>query len=205
MKNNIRISSGQYVEFESMTPEDIDLESTTRSLNQIKRFTGHFELIPPLTVAQHTALCMEIAARIYPNREDIEFGCLLHDMPESIYGDMSSPFKRCVPDFRALCKKVDKVFYDTLWTIPFEYTEEVEKGVKHCDLISLNIERQMMWNGPEDDDMWPYVEIPFDKETYSKMFMFMKTIEYVDLEAMYYSFPVKAQAESLMAEPETVL
>lgn len=147
LKNTfIRISSGRLVDLLNPQPEDIDLTSITRALNTIRRFTGHWQSCPPMTVAQHTLLTMEIAARIYPDDVETEFDCLLHDMPEAYYNDISSPMKRCI-ELKEFVDPIDKMLYDTLWNLDTPYNDEIKAKRKHCDLIALHIERNMMWQG----------------------------------------------------------
>lgn len=204
----IRISNGRLVNLLDMGPEDIDLFSISRALNSISRFSGHWGRVPPLTVAQHTLLCMELAAKIYPGQLDVEFGCLLHDMPEAYYNDISSPMKKCI-DIKDFTKPIDKVVHETLWILKDPMTEEVEEKVKHCDLLALTIERNIMWEeteGNADERYFPQIDVEMTDEEQAKLFMLVSMFPEVDLREVYHSFFVEAQTnpvQSTIPELET--
>lgn len=154
----IRISSGRLVDLSNFTEEDVCLESISRSLNNIVRFTGHFRNEEPLTVAGHTGLCMLISRKLFPDDVPSYLMCLIHDMPEAFYGDHSSPLKRYLGTNLDSLKKIDGVIIDKLFFFDKKYLPEAHKRSKRVDQISLRIEQMMMWNDsgylsnlPEED------------------------------------------------------
>jgi len=151
----IRISKNALVDLSDFGPEDVDLFSISRSLNNLKRFCGHYAYSPPLTVAQHTHLCTMIADVLYTGDLGVELMIMLHDMPEAIYGDLSSPLKRFLGDaYRDKIKTIDEVIYTTLWqgfALGQPYYDFIDQ-CKKCDHLSLRIEQKMLFDiePPED-------------------------------------------------------
>lgn len=195
---SIRISSNESVDLANFKPENIDLVSISRSLNNIKRFTGHYAFSRPLSVAQHTYLCTMISDRLYPKDSGAKLMCIIHDFPETYYGDLSSPLKRFLGDgYREKIKDIDKTVYETLWLRRFtrayvspdffvdsrnNYTDYTEQ-CKKCDHISLRIEQNMLFGTfpPED-----YVRDFMQKYDTRKMFDECAKFE-IDLKSLYES------------------
>lgn len=150
----IRISSGRLVDLSNFTEEDICLESISRSLNELKRFTGHWKVKEPLTVAQHTGLTMRLSRALYPDDVATYLLCLIHDFPEAYYGDHSSPMKRYLGSHLDDLKKIDGVIIDKLFFFDKKYLPQAHERMKRCDNLSLRIEQWMMWGDPEYLDVW---------------------------------------------------
>lgn len=175
MSTEIRICSGAYVDLANFKPEDVDLESINKALNNIKRFTGHSKLKDPITVAQHTALTMKIADTLYKNDVATYLMCLLHDMPEAYYGDHSSPLKRYLGDNLAVLKNIDKTLLDTLWFFDkAEITQAIDR-MKFCDHISLRAEQIAMWGEYNHDQS----EMEYDVINILKIYPVSEWLDYV--------------------------
>lgn len=195
----IRISKNELVDLGNFKPEDVDLESISRSLNNIKRFTGHYAFSRPLSVAQHTYLCTMIADRLYPKDYGVKLMCIIHDFPEAYYGDLSSPLKRFLGDgYRDKIKDIDHTVYTKLWKyskyrggtedtfgewVDTDYNEYKDQ-CKMCDHISLRIEQNMLFGTfpPED-----YVRDFMQKHDTKQMFNKCGEFE-IDLKAMYETY-----------------
>ena len=189
MKLPKRVSSGRYVDLNDLRVDDVEISDINRSLNYLYRFTGHHKDVEPLTVAQHTKLTMMLSRILYPDDIVVEFDCLLHDFPEYLYGDMSTPIKY---KLGAVCKDytltIDSVVYKKLWLLSEDSSlvdKEVYKKRKICDGISLDIERRIMWKDQRGKDYWPEVESPFNMKENYKMFKEAQSTRFVDLEAEY--------------------
>lgn len=184
------MSSGKYIDFADFKAEDVSLTDITNSLNCLYRFTGHHKDKKPLTVAQHTWLCVELAKLMFPNEKDVQFGCLLHDMPEAYYGDVATPFKRLLgSSLKDITNYFDEQVYHALWKPQYIFDEELESKVKMCDLASLDIERRNMWKSQHGKDNWP--DTPsvglflLEKELW---FDQAQAIDFVDLEAIWLKY-----------------
>lgn len=185
-----RMSSGKYIDMANFTAEDVDLFDINQSLNSLYRFTGHHKDKKPLTVAQHTWLCMELSQMMFPDEKDVEFACLIHDMAETYYGDMATPWKKILGDtLRKLQYQFDYAVHTALWKRIYTWDEEIHDKMKQCDLASLDIERRNMWKSQHGKDNWPDApslglsltekEIWFDRA---------QSITFVDLEKMWKEF-----------------
>lgn len=176
----IRISSGRLVDLNDFKPEDVCPMSIERSLNQIKRFTGHYNFHEPLTVAQHTKLVMDIAHKKFKQDTFLSTACRIHDFPEAYYGDLSSPLKKHFGDFyREKIRAIDQTVIEYFW-LPYNSVIgldgwpvhkaywEVEHDVKIADTISLRIEQSMMWGSVPPE---PEVVDFFEKHDTRAMFL----------------------------------
>ncbi|AUR81612.1 HD domain protein [Vibrio phage 1.009.O._10N.261.51.C9] len=96
----IALSNGNHHDF--MQPGfDLSPATIARALSHINRFTGH---VGAYSVAQHSVM----VARLLP--EELKLSGLLHDAHESIVGDMSSPLKQLVPEF----KRIEEYYLDCI-------------------------------------------------------------------------------------------
>jgi hypothetical protein len=97
----IRTYSGRKVFLANPRPEDFALGDVARHLAGINRYTGGSRY----TVAQHCVAASEMAKLFYPNEELLPARMLIHDVDEAYYGDVSSPLKSLLPDYRKLEEK----------------------------------------------------------------------------------------------------
>lgn len=153
---NIRLTNKKYANLVDFKTDYVDLESIERSLNYLYRFTGHHVDRVPLTVAQHTKLVAKIASMVFPDDDEVMLDCIMHDFPESITGDVSSPTKKILgKTFKDYEERIEGVFYEKLWPKSVDYTEETYHNRKICDLLSLDIERRSMWADKTPRAKWP--------------------------------------------------
>jgi 5'-deoxynucleotidase YfbR-like HD superfamily hydrolase len=159
MKAPKRVSNGRYIDLAAIHISDINVSDINNSLNYLYRFTGHHKDKEPLTVAQHTRLCMILAKDLFWDDPVVEFDCLLHDMPEAYYGDIASPLKARFGDtYRNYAQEIDDVVYTALWKIDEDFTMDVENKRKICDRMALDIERRNMWKDQRGKEHWPEIE-----------------------------------------------
>lgn len=155
-----RLSSGKYVDLANFTSSDVELADISTSLNGIERFTGHWKDTPPLTVAQHSFLCLMLAQIMEPDDEELHRWVFCHDFAEAYIGDVASPVK----------KAMGSAWYD--FANPIEATVELAVMGKHIspemsdrvkvyDLCSLDIERRVMWSSQYGKDKWPMAPLNF--------------------------------------------
>jgi 5'-deoxynucleotidase YfbR-like HD superfamily hydrolase len=70
--------------------EDIDLEDTATSLSRLFRWRGSV----PVSVAEHSVFMAREASSVKVAR-----GCLVHDLPEAMLGDIPSPLRAWSPEY----------------------------------------------------------------------------------------------------------
>jgi|688.fasta_scaffold410662_3 5'-deoxynucleotidase YfbR-like HD superfamily hydrolase len=121
--------TGRIVDLTRFCEDDICIEDIAHALSQIIRFTGHSRA--PYSVAQHSLLVAEIAT------PEHRLWALLHDASEAYLGDVASPLKTLLPEYRDLEEKFQKVIagrFGLPWPMPAE--------VKHADRVALMTEKR---------------------------------------------------------------
>lgn len=110
--------NGHAVEFypdKSVWIESIDIEDIAHSLAQLTRFNGHGE--HRYSVARHCINC----ARLAPKQ--MKLAALLHDAAEAYLGDVATPLKENLRDYRrfeeAVEEKIRDEFFVENWGDPW--------------------------------------------------------------------------------------
>ena len=131
-------AGGYYFNFLHPEKSRIEIHVVAASLSKLCRFTGH--CIEFYSVAQHAVLAS------YLTPPEYAFEALCHDNAESVLGDVSSPLKRLLPEYKALERRVEPVF--RAWQgLPAEMSAEV----KRADLVMLATEKRDLMPRLEDD------------------------------------------------------
>lgn len=128
--------------FDLLHPEenDYDINIIAHALARINRYTGHF-ITENYSVAEHSVLVSRAVDPKYAMEG------LLHDASEAFTGDVSSPLKRLLPDYRkiedAIQAEIAKRF-DLVYPFP--------KDVHEAD-------KRLYWNeratvAPGNDKLW---------------------------------------------------
>ena len=98
MLPEIYTRSGRYFDLLNPDPNEIDIDDIASALSKITRFTGHGRFA--YSVAEHSVHC---ASLVPP---DYALEALLHDAQEAYLGDVSSPLKALLPEYRAIEHRV---------------------------------------------------------------------------------------------------
>jgi len=150
-----RVASGKYIDLKNLSVDDLNIEDVDISINNILRFTGHYKDHSPLTVAQHSNLCLRLA-QLNTNLLPIHLATLTHDFAESLIGDVVSPVKKALgKNWKKFAKPIENTFEMKFFggLVP----TEVKDIVKLFDLWSLDIERRVMWSSQYGKDKWPTI------------------------------------------------
>ena len=126
-ENSIRTFTGKVFDLKILDPESICIEDIAHSLSHTPRFGGHLE--KHYSVAQH---CVLISLNC--SYENMLAG-LLHDASEAYIGDMPSPFKKMMPEYKVIEEKLMKVIAKK-----FQFQLPLPKEVKEHDRAFLHLE-----------------------------------------------------------------
>lgn len=127
---------GGRFDFFAMSRSPLDIEDIAHSLSLVCRFGGHCKEF--YSVAQHSVYVSQLC------HHDHKLAGLLHDATEAYIGDMVTPLKRLVPEF----KEYEKSLY---WTLAkqFGLPKELPQDVRDADLVMLAAEaRDLMGANP---------------------------------------------------------
>lgn len=139
----IQTSIGVHFDLQDPKPEMVSIIDITRALSHINRFTGHTK--KPYSVAVHSLN----ASYIVPPEFALE--ALLHDAHEAYTGDVSSPLKSLLPDYRALENRIESVVRQR-----FGLPAGMSPEVKRADLTMLATERKLLLG--DDGVTWPCLQ-----------------------------------------------
>jgi len=182
-----RLSSGKYIDLNNFSVEDVDIRDINTALNCMHRFNGHWKDEKPLTVAQHTDLCLRIAEKLFPGNWNIHMAVLVHDWAETYYGDIATPVKKALgKGFIKWSKPIDEAVNEKFLNVD-NVSPEMHDCVKVCDLLSLDMERRSMWSSQLGKDKWPTTPDFMDMSVSVKKNFFDLSAkkEFVDMENMY--------------------
>lgn len=126
---NILTNEGKYFEFLLPGNHEFTVTEIAHALSHICRFTGHVREF--YSVAQHSYL----ASCIVPKEHALS--ALMHDASEAYLGDVSSPLKSMMPDYKALELEVEAALFAKLG-LPFP----MHPCIKQADLRLLMTERR---------------------------------------------------------------
>lgn len=121
----IETASGRKYHFLSPKLEDICIEDIGFALSNKCRFSGHTQFY---SVAEH---CVAVARRL-PRR--LQLAGLLHDAAEAYLGDIPSPLKEHLPDYKNL-EGINEAVIEKKFNILLSSNERRE--IKQADLQAL--------------------------------------------------------------------
>ena len=111
-----------------------DIETIASALSHVNRFNGH---VGVYSVAQHCAL---VALQL---PRHLRLAGLLHDAPEAYLGDVTSPLKAMLPEYKA----IEDVYHDIIDDFFCVYTRHPE--IKTADVRMLMTEVKSFDIDPE--------------------------------------------------------
>lgn len=133
--------SGRF--FDILKPEeyDFDIEEIATALSNLCRYTGH--VCKFYSVAEHSVL----VSRLLP--DGLALCGLLHDASEAYLGDVSSPLKKLLPDYKRIEERVEQAIARQ-FGFSFPYPTEVHEADKRMYWQ----ERQSVADNGVRDRLW---------------------------------------------------
>ena len=121
----------------------INIADIAHSLAHLCRFTGHTKAF--YSVAEHSYHC----SYLVPPQDAL--CALLHDATEAYLGDVASPLKRLLPDYKVLEERAWFAIA-TCYLLPLE----MPSTVKEADMLMLRTERRDLM--PHTNEVWADIE-----------------------------------------------
>jgi hypothetical protein len=128
---HIHTYSGIAFDLRNPQPAMLRLEDIIHSLSLMNRFNG--AALFPYSVAQHS---LHVAELLPP---ELRLEGLLHDAAEAYIGDMVSPLKQVMPEYKAVEARISAVVAEV-----FGLTYPEPAAVKQADLAVLAAEREQV-------------------------------------------------------------
>ena len=114
-RTTMQTYTGALVDLQSFSQADVRLPDIAHALSLINRYTGH--TLYPYTVAQHSVIVSRLCSP-----ENALWG-LMHDASEAYLGDVASPLKHMLPQYRTLEQHVQQQIakrFGLVWPMPAE-------------------------------------------------------------------------------------
>ncbi|MCY1211804.1 hypothetical protein D9M71_271920 [compost metagenome] len=131
--------SGKRFDLQKPSAKMVDGADIAYSLGQLCRFNGHTGTF--YSVAQHSIIVADLVPAEY------QLQALLHDAAEAYVGDMASPLKKLLPEFRQIELRIWHAI-----CAHFHIDPELPACVHDADLIALATERRDLM--PPHRDAW---------------------------------------------------
>lgn len=129
--------SGKQFDFHNPTPDMVCIEDIAHALSMSCRFGGHTQW--HYSVAQHSVN----VARLVPDEHKLV--ALLHDATEAYIGDMVSPLKVLMPEFKKKEEQIWEVIAEK-----FGVPVKMDPIIKWADLQMLRVEREFLIPNSEE-------------------------------------------------------
>lgn len=165
---SIQMHNGKFMDFRFPGMAEYSIDDIAHALSHICRFTGHVNNF--YSVAQHSVLVSYLVP------EEHALAGLLHDAAEAFLGDVASPLKQLLPEYKQIELRVEKSIMQR-FGIPFP----LDTCVKEADRIMLVTERRDLMPKSDNSNEWEWAKdikpqtkkiIPWNYDAARKMFVF---------------------------------
>lgn len=136
-----RMLSGRRLDLLDPSPVDIEIEDIAHGLARVARWNGQTLGDHAFSVAQHSVIVEEIAARVHRGLAPRwRLAALLHDAAEYVIGDMISPFKTALGlDYRKFENRLEAAIH-IRFGLPAITPGPIKSLIKSADRASAFLE-----------------------------------------------------------------
>lgn len=136
----IMANSGLRVDLPRPSPDQINIHDIAHHLSMINRFTG--AVSQPYSVAEHS---LWVSSFLETNGAgpELAYQGLMHDATEAYLGDVNSPLKSLLPEYRLIEQGFWEVIADK-FSLPYHLPPEVKLADKQAYLVERDT--FMPWN-----------------------------------------------------------
>lgn len=133
--------SGRRLNLLDPSPLDVEIADIAHGLARVARWNGQTIGAHIFSVAQHSVLVEQVAARLAPGcGPELRLAVLLHDAPEYVIGDMISPFKAVLGgEYKAVEDRLMRAIH-VRFGLPPERGEAVNRILKRADRTAAFLE-----------------------------------------------------------------
>lgn len=142
------------IDFANPQNSDIHIDDIIHHLAMIPRFGGKLDV--HYSVLDHSVFA-GVIAKTYLKVDDMTaFAVLMHDAQEAFLGDVTSPLKQLLPDYKKIEKAFEMVIRDKF---KIRIKAEMEIVVKTADILALKAEKQAFIQTPvELAEHWRFLD-----------------------------------------------
>lgn len=163
MKPEISLYSGGVFSFVDPDNSVYSVEDIARGLSNLSRFTGHVE--KSYSIAQHSFY----VSLLVPEEHAME--ALMHDSSESFLGDVSSPLKQMLPDYKKIEQNVEASIFKK-YGLQFPMHPEIKKADMRMFVSErLALQPQCSVKGYEQFEPAPFKVVPWSAKKSYDMFL----------------------------------
>lgn len=127
-------------------PDHLDIRTIAHAIGNVCRFSGHTSR--HYSVAQHSILVSELVTLLGGLDGDAYTG-LMHDAQEAYVGDVPTPLKRLLPEYKRIEDGIAARIADR-----YHVAAPLPQIVKDADLYALYLERDELM--PEQPEPWEH-------------------------------------------------
>lgn len=121
-KTCISLANGDFFDFLAPEKHKYDIECIAYSLSNQCRYTGHSSSF--YSVAEHSVLVSKLVTD-----PALRLTGLLHDAGEAFVGDVASPLKQLLPDFKRIEESVNAALAK-FYKLPYPFPDEIHQADK---------------------------------------------------------------------------
>ena len=143
----VETRSGIRVSVQDPHPDQFDIKDIAYALSNTCRYNGHSAGF--YSVAEHSVV---VALRLPPS---LRLAGLLHDATEAYLGDIPSPIKQFLPDYKAIEERFEAAI---IRRFDLELTENDWQAVKQADMDALYTEAHFLI--PSQGKDWAFFQGP---------------------------------------------